>query len=410
MRNLRAVSSYKISIQAGSRPVGGITNLAEGIPSLSAEHMDNFGNVIVDKMKFIPREFFDKTTRGKIQKGDVLVVKDGATTGKSAVIDDSFPFEHAMVNEHTFILRTEGDLDPKFLYLFLRSKEPRRFFESARNHGHIGGLRQEFIDLLMIPEFDLPEQKRIIQRYELLREAIREATFNCAQISDLSLKLKQSMITNVLTPHFAKNRPLGQFLSVQPQNGWSPPAEFQTGSGTPVLTLSSVTGYEFKPDEVTLSSAPVNPEGRYWISSGDLLITRSNTPGLVGHSALVPELEEEFIYCDLIMRMRVNESLADPKFAHFVLQSAPVRQFISIRQKGQSGTMKKISKADVQQIPFPDITLKDQMRLLDLIKETSGPIEELLTNNRSRLSDLENLESSLIDEIFDTEFQIQATA
>jgi len=171
-----------------------------------------------------------------------------------------------------------------------------------------------------------------------------------------------------------------------------------------------VTGYEFKPDEVTLSSAPVNPKGRYWISPGDLLITRSNTPGLVGHSALVPELEEEFIYCDLIMRMRVDESLANPKFAHFVLQSAPVRQFISIRQKGQSGTMKKISKADVQQIPFPDITLKDQLRLLDLIKETSGPIEELLTNNRSRLSDLENLESSLIDEIFDTEFQIQATA
>ena len=73
MRNYRAVSSYQISIQAGSRPVGGITNLADGIPSLSAEHMDNFGNVLSDKMKFIPRDFFDRATRGKIQKGDVLV-------------------------------------------------------------------------------------------------------------------------------------------------------------------------------------------------------------------------------------------------------------------------------------------------------------------------------------------------
>jgi type I restriction enzyme S subunit len=372
--------------------------------------MDNFGNVLSDKMKFIPRDFFDRATRGKIQKGDVLVVKDGATTGKSAVIDDLFPFEHAMVNEHTFILRTAGDLDSKFLYLFLRSKEPRRFFESARNHGHIGGLRQEFIDLLMIPEFELSEQKKIVQRYEALKQAIREATFHCAQILDLSLKLKQSMITNLLTPHFAKSRPLGQFLSVQPQNGWSPPAEFQTGSGTPVLTLSSVTGYEFKPEEVTLSSAPVNPKGRYWISTGDLLITRSNTPGLVGHAALVPEIEDEFIFCDLIMRMRVDESLANPKFTHFVLQSAPVRQFISVRQKGQSGTMKKISKGDVQQIPFPDIDLKDQIKLVDLITETSGPIEDLLTSNKTRLSDLENLESSLIDEIFENDFQVQATA
>jgi type I restriction enzyme S subunit len=135
------------------------------------------------------------------------------------------------------------------------------------------------------------------------------------------------------------------------------------------------------------------------------LITRSNTPGLVGHAALVPEIEDEFIFCDLIMRMRVDESLANPKFTHFVLQSAPVRQFISVRQKGQSGTMKKISKGDVQQIPFPDIDLKDQIKLVDLITETSGPIEDLLTSNKTRLSDLENLESSLIDEIFENDFQ-----
>ena len=81
--------------------------------------------------------------------------------------------------------------------------------------------------------------------------------------------------------------PLSTLLSEQPRNGWSPPAKYQTGSGTPVLTLSSVTGFDYDGSRAKLSSAPTKEGAHYWLKDGEMLITRSNTRQLVGHVALV---------------------------------------------------------------------------------------------------------------------------
>ncbi|MFN9288410.1 MAG: restriction endonuclease subunit S, partial [Planctomyces sp.] len=73
-------------------------------------------------------------------------------------------------------------------------------------------------------------------------------------------------------------RKLEEVLTIQPQNGWSPPAANHSDSGTPVLTLSSVTGFVFRPNKLKYTSAKTDPKARYWIQNGDLLISRSNTP------------------------------------------------------------------------------------------------------------------------------------
>jgi hypothetical protein len=96
---------------------------------------------------------------------------------------------------------------------------------------------------------------------------------------------------------------LEKVLAVQPQNGWSPPAANHSDSGTPVLTLSSVTGFYFRPDKLKFTSASTDSRRHYWVKNGDFLITRSNTPELVGHVAIASGINEPTIYPDLIMRM-----------------------------------------------------------------------------------------------------------
>ena len=62
-------------------------------------------------------DFADGMTKGKITRNDILIVKDGATTGKVSFVDNSFPYNDATINEHVFILRTNKKIIPKFFIL-----------------------------------------------------------------------------------------------------------------------------------------------------------------------------------------------------------------------------------------------------------------------------------------------------
>ena len=106
-------------LESGSRPKGGVRGIKEGVPSIGGEHINENGGFRFDKIKFVPHNFFKKMTYGHIQTGDVLIVKDGATTGKVALVREDFPYNPAVVNEHVFICRPIEGVYPPFLFHFL---------------------------------------------------------------------------------------------------------------------------------------------------------------------------------------------------------------------------------------------------------------------------------------------------
>ena len=168
------LSKLLLTLENGSRPPGGVGQVRNGIPSLGAEHISTDGKFSLANIKFIPEDFFNRMSRGIIKKHDVLVVKDGATTGKTAFVDDNFPFEKAAVNEHVFILRPDQELLlSEFLFFFLYSAWGQAQIEREFHGGAIGGINQTFADHLEIPLPPLPEQRRIVailRKADMLRQ------------------------------------------------------------------------------------------------------------------------------------------------------------------------------------------------------------------------------------------------
>ena len=68
-------------LENGSRPKGGVQGILEGIPSLGGEHLNSDGGFKFGNLRFVPELFANKMTRGLINENDILIVKDGATTG-----------------------------------------------------------------------------------------------------------------------------------------------------------------------------------------------------------------------------------------------------------------------------------------------------------------------------------------
>ena len=92
----KKLSEVLSTLENGNRPKGGIRNIETGIPSLGGEHISKSGGFLLGNLKLIPKDYYDSMTRGKIETWDVLVVKDGATTGKTSIVRDNFPYEKAV--------------------------------------------------------------------------------------------------------------------------------------------------------------------------------------------------------------------------------------------------------------------------------------------------------------------------
>jgi type I restriction enzyme S subunit len=108
-------------------------------------------------------------THGKIAKRDVLVVKDGATTGKTGFVSDTFPFSEAAVNEHVFILRIfEGLTEPKYLFYWMQSSFGQDCVRENFQGTAQGGINTTFVKNSSYPLPPFHEQIRIVAKLEEL--------------------------------------------------------------------------------------------------------------------------------------------------------------------------------------------------------------------------------------------------
>jgi len=162
------VDNILLTLQSGGRPKGGVRGIKEGIPSVGGEHLLYNGGFNFDELRYVPQEFYRNMSRGKIQKYDVLVVKDGATTGKTAFVSDSFPFSEAAVNEHVFILRVPNLIEAKYLFYWMQSPFGQKCVKENFQGTAQGGINSSFTKNSKFPLAPLPEQVRITAKVELL--------------------------------------------------------------------------------------------------------------------------------------------------------------------------------------------------------------------------------------------------
>ncbi len=159
-----------IFLQTGKRMKGGGLNEGE-VLSIGGEHICGDGNLILDKPKYINEEFYNNLSQGKIQRHDVLLVKDGATTGKLAFISKLYEDKMA-INEHVFILRSQDSaiLLNDFLFFFLFSDNGQQ--QIRKNfHGLIGGIKRSDVHSILIHFPPLLEQRSIARALRAVQEA-----------------------------------------------------------------------------------------------------------------------------------------------------------------------------------------------------------------------------------------------
>jgi len=165
---------------------------------------------------------------------------------------------------------------------------------------------------------------------------------------------------------------LSTLISYGPRNGYSGRSG-KDARGTPTLALTATTSGRMILDEKTVKHLEETLEGDsdILLKAGDVLVQRSNTPELVGTTAIFDGPSGVYAYPDLMMRMRFKVPETSYWFWRYANSSAGRRYFVSVAA-GSTGTMPKLSGDKLRTMPLPLPPPPEQRAIAEALSDVDG--------------------------------------
>jgi len=149
----------------------------EGIPYITAKHLNKGGLDFFKDPTYVSLEDHQKIyERCNPEKGDVLYIKDGATTGIAAI--NHYDFEFSMLSSLALIKVDFNKLNNYYLTHFLNNERVFRKITSGMNGGAIKRLTLKKINNIevVVPPIELQNQfAEIIKKIEIQKELLQKS-------------------------------------------------------------------------------------------------------------------------------------------------------------------------------------------------------------------------------------------
>jgi type I restriction enzyme S subunit len=192
---------------------------------------------------------------------------------------------------------------------------------------------------------------------------------------------------------------LGHIIRDLPRNGYSP-REVNYETRTKNLKLGATTYGVFDPSKFKYVKDEIPEDSSFWLEPGDILIQRGNSRDYVGVSAVYTGSPKEFIYPDLMMKIKVMQPL-DPVMIHRWLLSPMIRMYFRTKAKGAQKTMPKIKQGIVTNTVLPMPPYSEHEVLMKKISIFMQIIDELSRQISDRRGQSEQLMQTVLREAFE---------
>jgi type I restriction enzyme S subunit len=284
--------------------------------------------------------------RVMLQDGDIVIGMDGDF---NAVRWGRGP---AALNQRLCRLRPAPGSDIRFVEYTLPT--PLKWINEAQYATTVKHLSSGEVLAARIPCPPYEEQRRIA---DFLDDQVARIdniiTARRRQSSAIREAIREAIASGVEADASAYGWiPLRRWVTAVDQ-GWSPQCDsVPAGQGEPgVLKLSAVRDGRFDPTENKAMLPESEPDARYLVRAGDLLMSRANTPELVGDSAVVSGECRDLYLPDLLYRVAL--SINEPSYVCGALRTPRVRGLLRVIGRGTSLSMAKMRGEDIRALPVP---------------------------------------------------------
>ena len=135
-----------------------------------------------------------------------------------------------------------------------------------------------------------------------------------------------------------------------------------------VLKTGAATFGWFDPKQYKYLPQDYEPLPEHRVETGDVIISRMNTPELVGACSYVFEVPEDMYYPDRLWKVILQKE-TNPIFLWQLLWNREIRRQIKEKSGGTSGTMHNISKSKLLEIKCIDAPIELQEQFADFVHQ-----------------------------------------
>jgi type I restriction enzyme M protein len=269
----------------------------------------------------------------------------------------------AVLNQHIFKIEFNESLVTKKYLLYALNKAVTEIEENL--HGGVGlvHITKGNLEKIELPVPPMHVQTEIVAAIEGYQKVINGAR----------------AVLKYYRPHIPTDPDwliveLGELLQEKPKNGYSgKPVDRVTN--LKVLSLSATTSGTLDLTKFKYLDEFIPPDSPCRCKKGDIYLQRGNTAELVGTAALFNVDAENFIYPDLMIRVRADEKKILTPYLLHVLQSGAVRDFLMRNAVGAAGSMPKINQGIVERVPIPLPPLYTQYDIVSEIEAEQALVE-----------------------------------
>lgn len=191
---------------------------------------------------------------------------------------------------------------------------------------------------------------------------------------------------------------LGDIIYEDPRNGNSPKTvEFVTDIKT--LKLGATTKGFFDSAQFKYVEGKIDLDSYLWLEKGDILIQRSNSLDHVGISAIYDCEKYDFVYPDLMMKIKVVKEIP-VEFIHKFLTSPYCREYFRKKATGAQKSMPKIKQGTVSETLIPLPPIYEQREILNKLDSIFALCDEFDQNIQKNQKYAEQLMQSVLKEAF----------
>ena len=346
------------------------SSMPSGTPCVGLEHVGQATGTLDGDVPNEPSVL--KSAKVRFAEGDILYGKLRPNLNKVWLA--SFA---GVCSTDFFALRADRErVEPRLLQFLMLSPQFNEQVVSFVRGAQLPRVSYDDLASIEIPLPPLGEQRRIvaeIKGYQKIIDGARQILAGYrAQIPD---------------QHDWPTVELREVIQEKPKNGYSG-TPVQHATNLKVLTLTATTSGKMDISRYKYLDEDIPENSPCRCREGDIYLQRGNTRELVGTAALLDVEAPDFIYPDLMIRVRADERKILTKFLLHTLQSEPVRRYLTSNAQGAAGSMPKINQSIVKRVPIPLPTLEEQSRIvaeLDAEAAEMETVRALLTGNEAKI-------------------------
>ena len=196
---LPKLGTLTAKIGSGKTPHGGADVYQDqGVPFLRSQNVYDSG-LVFDETVYISAVTDAEMSSTRVYQGDVLLNITGGSIGRCCVYNHE---EHANVNQHVCIIRSNGTVLPKWIQAFWNSDSGQTVVDAYQTGANREGLNFEQIASARIPFPALHEQSLIIDYLDVKTAEIDAFIADKERQVELLKEYRKSLISEAVTGKF----------------------------------------------------------------------------------------------------------------------------------------------------------------------------------------------------------------